>query len=126
MLDVGLNLPTRLAGDPTPQRRLLAMAELADGNTGWDHVWVGDSAIALRMYEPIVLLSACAAVTDRVRLGIGCMATLGLRHPLLLAQQLANLDALSEGRLTLVACPGWGSGEHVKRELAAFRISYSE
>jgi alkanesulfonate monooxygenase SsuD/methylene tetrahydromethanopterin reductase-like flavin-dependent oxidoreductase (luciferase family) len=125
-LDVGLNLPTRVSGAPLAYAQLLAMAERADASPGWDTVWVGDSALALPFYDSIVLLSACAARTGRVRLGIGCMASLGLRHPLLVAQQLANLDTLSDGRLVLVACPGWGNGDHVKRELAAFGLSHSE
>jgi hypothetical protein len=36
---------------------------------------------------------------------------MGLRHPLLVAQQWANLDALSRGRMTLVACPGEPPGD---------------
>jgi alkanesulfonate monooxygenase SsuD/methylene tetrahydromethanopterin reductase-like flavin-dependent oxidoreductase (luciferase family) len=125
-LDVGLNLPSRRSGRALDHQQLLAIAEAVDEEASWDSIWVGDSVIALPFYESIVLLSACAARTHRVRLGIGCMATIGLRHPLLLAQQLANLDALSQGRLTLVACPGWGSGDHVRRELNAFNISYRE
>jgi alkanesulfonate monooxygenase SsuD/methylene tetrahydromethanopterin reductase-like flavin-dependent oxidoreductase (luciferase family) len=125
-IDIGLNLPTRLSGAPLPVQRLLAMVELADRDDGWSSVWVGDSAIAIPFYDAVVLLSACAARTRRVRLGIGCMATIGLRNPLLLAQQLSNLDTLSGGRLTLVACPGWGSGEHVKRELTAFGVTHTE
>jgi alkanesulfonate monooxygenase SsuD/methylene tetrahydromethanopterin reductase-like flavin-dependent oxidoreductase (luciferase family) len=125
-LDVGLNLPSRRSGRALDHQQLLAIAEAVDEEASWDSIWVGDSAIALPFYESIVLLSACAARTQRVRLGIGCMATIGLRHPLLLAQQLANLDALSQGRLTLVACPGWGSGDDVRRELDAFSISYTE
>ncbi len=125
-LDVGLALPTRLAAGGHSPRQLLRIAEAVDGDPNWHHLWVTDSAIALPFYESIVLLSACAARTSRVRLGIGCMSTLGLRHPLLVAQQLANLDALSEGRLTLVACPGWGSGDHVRRELDAFGVTYRE
>jgi alkanesulfonate monooxygenase SsuD/methylene tetrahydromethanopterin reductase-like flavin-dependent oxidoreductase (luciferase family) len=124
--ELGLALPTRLSGNRESLAQLLSMAEIAEANAGWDYLWVTDSVIALGFYESIVLLSACAARTSRVRLGIGCMSSLGLRHPLLAAQQLANLDALSDGRLTLVACPGWGSGDHVKRELDAFGLSYSE
>jgi alkanesulfonate monooxygenase SsuD/methylene tetrahydromethanopterin reductase-like flavin-dependent oxidoreductase (luciferase family) len=124
--EVGLALPTRLDGNRQSPAELLRMAEVADASPGWDYLWVTDSAIALGFYESVLLLSACAARTSRVRLGIGCMSTLGLRHPLLVAQQLANLDVFCDGRLTLVACPGWGSGEHVKRELDAFGMSYSE
>jgi alkanesulfonate monooxygenase SsuD/methylene tetrahydromethanopterin reductase-like flavin-dependent oxidoreductase (luciferase family) len=102
------------------------MAQTLDATPGWDHIWVTDSVISLRMYEPVVLLSACAARTSRIRLGVACMASLGFRHPLLVAQQLANLDTLSAGRLTLIACPGWATGDLVKRELAAFNVTYPQ
>lgn len=76
------------------------------------------------MYESVTLLAAWAARTRRIRLGVACMASLAFRHPLLVAQQLANLDTLSDGRLTLIACPGWASGELVEKELATFNVSY--
>src|SRR5438552_1204987 len=55
---------------------------------------------------PLALLSALAAVTRRVRLGVGCLATFVHRHPVLFAQQWASLDVLSEGRAWLAVCLG--------------------
>lgn len=62
-------------------------------------------------YDWVVTLSYLAAVTDRVRLGV-CVAILPLRHPLVLAKQLATLDRLSRGRVTLGAGVGWLAEEY--------------
>jgi alkanesulfonate monooxygenase SsuD/methylene tetrahydromethanopterin reductase-like flavin-dependent oxidoreductase (luciferase family) len=42
------------------------------------------------------------------------------------ARQWADLDALSGGRMILVACPGNGTGAAVERELRAFGLTYAE
>jgi alkanesulfonate monooxygenase SsuD/methylene tetrahydromethanopterin reductase-like flavin-dependent oxidoreductase (luciferase family) len=125
-MQVGLQLPSRLGPAALTQRDLLEMAVLADTTPGWDHLWVPDSVLALPFYDSVVSLAACAAVTSRVRLGVACMASLGLRQPLVVAQQWANLDALSGGRMTLVACPGEPAGQGQARELAAFGLTRSQ
>jgi len=51
-----------------------------------------------RILDPIIALTYCAAVTTRVRLGTGIII-LPQRNPLVLAKELASLDALSNGRL---------------------------
>jgi probable F420-dependent oxidoreductase len=51
-----------------------------------------------RILDPIIALTYCAAVTTRVRLGTGIII-LPQRNPLVLAKELASLDALSAGRL---------------------------
>ena len=51
-----------------------------------------------RILDPAVALTYCAAVTTRVRLGTGIII-LPQRNPLVLAKELASLDALSNGRL---------------------------
>ena len=125
-MQVGLQLPSRLGPAALTQRDLIEMAVLADTTPGWDHLWVPDSVLALPFYDSVVSLAACAAVTSRVRLGVACMASLGLRQPLVVAQQWANLDALSGGRMTLVACPGQPAGQAHVRELAAFGLTRDE
>ncbi len=61
--------------------------------------------------DSIVLMSAIAAVTERLRL-IGAAIIAPLRHPLLLAHQLAALDLLSEGRLVVQPTVSWHRDEY--------------
>jgi alkanesulfonate monooxygenase SsuD/methylene tetrahydromethanopterin reductase-like flavin-dependent oxidoreductase (luciferase family) len=105
---------------------VIRIGEYADAHPQWDHVWVPDSLLALPFYDSGVLLAALAARTKRVRLGVACLASLGFRHPVTVARQWADLDALSGGRMTLVACPGNASGTAVEAELEVFRMDYPE
>jgi probable F420-dependent oxidoreductase len=59
----------------------------------------------------LVLLSAVAAVTTRLRLVAGAIIP-PLRHPLLLAKDLASLDLLSEGRLVVQPTVSWHRAEY--------------
>jgi probable F420-dependent oxidoreductase len=61
--------------------------------------------------DSIVLMSAIAAATTRLRL-IGAAIIAPLRHPLLLAHQLATLDLLSEGRLVVQPTVSWHREEY--------------
>ena len=87
-------------------RDLLDIAVDAERSGVFDAVWVGDSLLAKPRLESVTLLSALAGVTERVRLAVGCMATFVHRHPVMLAQQWASLDVLSEGRALLAVCLG--------------------
>jgi alkanesulfonate monooxygenase SsuD/methylene tetrahydromethanopterin reductase-like flavin-dependent oxidoreductase (luciferase family) len=69
---------------------------------GFDSVWVGDSLLARPRHDPLTLLAAVAARTQRVALGTAVFLP-ALRNPVLLAHQLATLDQISEGRLLLGA-----------------------
>jgi probable F420-dependent oxidoreductase len=57
-------------------------------------------------FEAITTLSYAAAVTERLRLGIG-VCVVALRDPRLLSQQLATLDHLTGGRVSLGVGAGW-------------------
>jgi alkanesulfonate monooxygenase SsuD/methylene tetrahydromethanopterin reductase-like flavin-dependent oxidoreductase (luciferase family) len=109
-------------GATTPSE-MLDMAELAEASEGFDSVFVGDNLFARPRLESIVLLSAVAARTRRVRLGVACMASFPLRNPIMLASQWAALDNVSEGRTILAACLGAGEfGANFNREYQAFDI----
>jgi len=100
---IGYLLPTRervMEGRPetAPLLELAARAE----DLGVDSVWVGDSLLARPRHDPLTLLAAVAARTDRVTLGTAVFLP-ALRNPVVLAHQLATLDQISEGRLVLGA-----------------------
>ncbi len=59
----------------------------------------------------VVLMSAVAAATTRVRI-IGAAVIAPLRHPLLLAKELATLDLLAEGRLAVLPTVSWHKAEY--------------
>jgi probable F420-dependent oxidoreductase len=61
--------------------------------------------------DSIVLMSAIAAATTRLRV-IGAAIIAPLRHPLLLAHQLATLDLLAEGRLVVQPTVSWHREEY--------------
>ena len=61
--------------------------------------------------DPFVLLGAVAAATSRLRL-VASSVIAPLRHPLLLAKQLATLDLLSEGRLVVQPTVSWHRAEY--------------
>lgn len=70
-------------------------------SAGYDSLWTQEQLIGqAQSLEPLVLLSYLAAFTERVRLGVSVLV-LPVRSPLHLAKQLASLDVLSGGRLTV-------------------------
>jgi probable F420-dependent oxidoreductase len=62
-------------------------------------------------YAALPALAMVAAATERLRVGTFVLNT-GLRHPAVLAQDLATLDALSGGRLEVGLGAGWNKPEH--------------
>jgi len=59
----------------------------------------------------LILLGAIAAVTTRLRLVAGAVIP-PLRHPLLLAKELATVDQLSQGRLIVIPTVSWSRDEY--------------
>ena len=74
-------------------------------NANLDSVWVGDSLFAKPRLEPMTTLAAIASVTQKVRLGTAVLL-MALRHPVLLAQSMATVDLISNGRLLIAAGTG--------------------
>lgn len=66
----------------------------------------------LDVLAPVPALAAIAASTDRLRIGMFVLNN-DLRHPAVLAQELATLDVLSEGRLEIGIGAGWNEPEYV-------------
>ncbi len=103
------------------------LARQADQAEVWDSVWIGDSIFAKPRLDALVALGALAAITDRVRLGVGCMASTPLRDALLMAYQWLSFDFVSGGRSIFVACQGQreAGGGKFAEEFAAFGIDPS-
>jgi probable F420-dependent oxidoreductase len=82
--------------------------------------WIGNQAPDQHMPSQIVIMSAIAAVTSRIRLM--ATATLApLRPPLLNAKQWATLDLISGGRVTITPIGGWQ-----KEEYEAMQVPFEE
>jgi probable F420-dependent oxidoreductase len=105
--------------------RLACQAE----ELGFDSVWVGDHIVyppkflerlGPAFYEAVTTLAYVAANTRQIRLGTDVLI-LPYRNPLVLAKQLATIDALSEGRLTVGVGTGW-----MEEEFAALGVSFTE
>lgn len=62
-------------------------------------------------YAPLVALAMAAAATTRLRVGTLVLSN-DFRHPVLLAKELATLDALSGGRLEIGIGAGWLRAEY--------------
>ncbi len=103
---------------------MLDLTRAADQATVWESVWLGDSIFAKPRLDVMVALGGMAAVSERVRLGVGCMASAPLRDALLMAYQWASLDFMSAGRTIFVACQGQreAGGGQFAEEFAAFGI----
>ena len=85
----------------------------ADGIMGnpRDYAMPGNQDPAMPWPSSLVLLSAIAAATTRMRLA-ACAVIAPLRHPLLLARELGTLDLLSEGRLVVQPTVSWHRDEY--------------
>lgn len=103
---------------------MLNLARDADASHVWDSVWLGDSIFAKPRLDVFVALGGIAAVTSRVKLGVGCMASAPLRDALLMAYQWASFDFMCNGRSIYVACQGQreAGGGQFAEEFAAFGI----
>ena len=111
MNNVGLSLPNRgVLFGATTMDELYALAERAESSGLFHSLWVGDGLIAKPRLEAITTLSALAGRTQRLVLGVCCMATFPLRNPVLFACQWASLDVISNGRSLLAVCLGAPTG----------------
>jgi alkanesulfonate monooxygenase SsuD/methylene tetrahydromethanopterin reductase-like flavin-dependent oxidoreductase (luciferase family) len=123
-LRVGIMLPTReTAMTGRHDARGVVEFAMAAEAAGFDSVWVGDSLLARTRAEPLSILAAVAAVTERVALGTAALIA-PLRHPLLVASQAATVDQVSGGRLII----GVGSGSPLpesRREFDAVGMPFA-
>jgi F420-dependent oxidoreductase-like protein len=92
-------------------------AAVAAEDAGWDGVWVWDHLLAIfgpwqqPIFEGWTSLSALAALTTRVRLGLMVGANT-FRNPGLTAKLATTLDHISDGRAVLGIGGAWFEREH--------------
>lgn len=121
--------------EPSEEHRHIELARIAEdaGIEGLfvsEHVVMGPSAGALGRPEnprqfvrpgmqdpatpwpaPLIKLAAMAGATSRIRLMSAALLA-PLRHPIVLAKELATLDAMSSGRLTVLPSVSWHDEEY--------------
>lgn len=85
-----------------------------------DYAYPGNQVPDMPWPSSLILLAAIAAVTSTLRLVAGAVIV-PLRHPLLLAKELATLDQLSGGRLVVIPTVSWSRDEY-----AALDVAYSQ
>jgi F420-dependent oxidoreductase-like protein len=94
MRGVRIGLYVSGAGGTHAERLLARFARAED--EGFASVWVGQ----VFQHDALTLLAAAATVTRRIELGTW-VVPVQTRHPLVLAQQAATVQALCSGRLVL-------------------------
>lgn len=114
-MKISLWLPTYTAGAPDLRQvphRARAAEELGfDGIYLLDHLLPIEGVHTSAWLETVVTLSAIAASTKRIPLGTAILIA-GLRHPVLLAKQLASIAVMAGPRLRLGAAAGWYDREY--------------
>src|SRR5579884_2628222 len=116
-MDVGLmTVPVnRDAGDRRPLQALYAAAierAVRAEQSGYDFFLVGEHHFMDSQWNPspLMVLAGIATRTTRMRLGTNVLLT-PLYHPVRLAEDVATLDLLSNGRVDLVCGAGSVRGE---------------
>lgn len=98
---IAVTPPTSVLTEGSFGEYLLACEEL-----GFDTLWLSDVPLG-PLGDPLISLAFAAAATKRLKLGLN-LVPLG-RNPMWVAKQLAQIDALSGGRLLISLVPGLGS-----------------
>lgn len=114
-MDYGLVLPS--LGDDANVEGMIAAVELAERH-GFTDVWATDHILVDhaaaedygRIYEAVTTLAWVAGRSSEIRLGASVIVV-PMRNAVLLAKQLATLDALSNGRLIAGFGVGWSASE---------------
>jgi probable F420-dependent oxidoreductase len=92
--------------DPDPFRQSFELARIAE-EAGFDTLTIGHHHFMPgNASDPLTLLAAVAARTRSIRIGTGIFQ-LPIHNPVRVAEQLATVDQLSGGRVTLGVGSGW-------------------
>ena len=108
--------------------RLIADVAQEAESLRFDSVWVTDHVIVPVhhverghiFYEALMTLAFVSSITRTVAMGTTVLAT-PTRNPVVLAKEVATLDALSGGRVILGVGTGW-----IREELEAVGVAWTE
>jgi F420-dependent oxidoreductase-like protein len=112
-----LSFGIKTAQSRTTYEDMLRVWREADDITSFEHAWLLDHFMPQSgdctdpCLEGWTLLSAFAAVTKRLRLGL-TVSSNTYRHPAVLAKMAATVDIISGGRLDFGIGAGVGEGNH--------------
>ncbi len=105
-------------GNTTPGWKEIQDRARAAEDTGFDSIWISDHLIHrfpsvpdYGIWEAWSLVSALAAVTERVQIGTWVLCS-GFRNPALLAKMADTVEEISNGRLILGIGAGWHEPEY--------------
>jgi probable F420-dependent oxidoreductase len=122
---LGVNLPNY--GTLGTRASVVSIAETAE-SLGYESVWTTDHVLVPNslpsgffgnLLESLMTLSFLAARTERIRIGTGILV-LPQRDPILVAKQVATLQHLSAGRLSVAVAVGY-----VEQEYELLRSPYA-
>ena len=108
------------AGRSTDRHVLVERAKLAE-SLGYATFLASDHL--MDQLAPLQTLSFVAEATTRLRIGTFVLNN-DLRHPAVLAQELASLDLLSGGRLEIGLGAGWNIEEYRAAGLSYDRTAF--
>ncbi|AEV71198.1 flavin-dependent oxidoreductase, F420-dependent methylene-tetrahydromethanopterin reductase [Mycolicibacterium rhodesiae NBB3] len=116
-------VPSRV--DQPARRTFAELVEsiVAAEEIGYDSVWIGQHHFSPEdggVPSPLVVLAAAAARTRRIQLGTAVIA-LPFEHPIRLAEDLAVLDEISEGRVQV----GLGGARGDLQAFNTFGVDFS-
>ncbi len=107
-MKIGLSLTTAYAREEPAVERFQQLVQQVEAarDRGFHSVWVGDHHITPHVYyQSVPTIARLSAHAGHMQ--IGPFLLLPLYHPVLLAEQMAMLDVMTGGRLTLMVALGW-------------------
>jgi alkanesulfonate monooxygenase SsuD/methylene tetrahydromethanopterin reductase-like flavin-dependent oxidoreductase (luciferase family) len=107
-MKIGLSLTTSYPREEAAVDRFQQLVQQVEAarDHGFHSVWVGDHHVTPNVYyQSIPTIARLSAHAGSMQ--IGPFLLLPLYNPVLLAEQMASLDVIANGRLTLMVALGW-------------------
>jgi alkanesulfonate monooxygenase SsuD/methylene tetrahydromethanopterin reductase-like flavin-dependent oxidoreductase (luciferase family) len=121
-MKIGLSLTTAYPPEEPAAGRFQQLVQQVEAarDLGFHSVWVGDHHVTPHLYyQSIPAIARLTAHTGTMQ--VGPFLLLPLYPPVLLAEQMATLDVITDGHLTLMIALGWQPEAY-----AAFDIPWKE